>query len=254
MKIFALTLLVFVNSILAFAQVKTELPPAVKIPFTESWQAVVVTTKDASAVQGTARLFERKNAKSKWKAVGENFPVVVGRNGLAWSEDTYLPDNLSEFKREGDGKSPAGIFPLTAAFGFSQKSNVIKLPYTKIEDFTECVDDGKSSHYNKIVDQMKVGNFDWNTSEKMVELREQYDLGVFVAYNSYPVKKGNGSCIFLHVWKDQMSGTAGCTAMAKQHIMNILRWIDPVKFPYLIQMPEDAYKKYRKSWKLPKLK
>ena len=31
-------------------------------------------------------------------------------------------------------------------------------------------------------------------------------------------------------------------------------WLDPEKSPYLIQMPEVAYKQYEKTWKLPNLK
>ena len=100
---------------------------------------------------------------------------------------------------------------------------------------------------------MKVGNFDWKSSEKMLEVGEQYGLGVFVAYNSYPVIRGNGSCIFLHVWKDQAIGTSGCTAMERKDLERLVAWLQPSKNPYLVQLPEDAYKKYRKSWNLPNL-
>ena len=112
-----------------FLQVKTVTPPKAKIPFSESLQAVVVTTKDWRAVQGTAQLFERKDKKSKWTAVGGNFPIVVGKNGLAWSEDvvSLLKEKPEKFKHEGDGKSPAGIFDLTSAFGSSAKPDFVKL-------------------------------------------------------------------------------------------------------------------------------
>ena len=101
---------------------------------------------------------------------------------------------------------------------------------------------------------MQVGNFDWKSSEKMFTVRPQYDLGVFVAYNSYPAIPGNGSCIFLHIWKDANTGTAGCTAMARENLEKVVRWLDPTKNPYLVQMPEAEYDSQRKSLKLPKLK
>jgi D-alanyl-D-alanine dipeptidase len=243
-------------SALALGQVKKpELPP-VKLPFSDSLQAIVVTTKDWSTARGTARLFERKTTKSKWKAVRESFPVVVGRAGLGFDPTQLvgLAGTVPPFKKEGDGRSPAGTFPLTFAFGTDSGPNNAALPYTKLEKFTECVDDVNSSFYNKIVNRMQVGNFDWKSSEKMLAVGPQYDLGVFVAYNSYEPVKGNGSCIFLHVWKDASTGTSGCTAMERSNLEKIVRWLDPKKNPYLIQFPQYQYSLFQESWNLPKLK
>lgn len=239
-------------------QVKTPQPPFKPPPYSDSRQAVVVTTKDWTAVQGTAQLFERKKAGSKkWKAVGEPFPVVVGRTGLGWGDGiNEAPAGVDKalLKAEGDGRAPAGIFALTSLFASSDKPEYAKLPFTKLEEYTECVDDVRSSHYNRIVNRMQVGNFDWKSSEKMLEVGEQYEKGVFVAHNSAPVTSGNGSCIFLHIWKDAATGTSGCTAMTKENIESVFRWIDASKNPVLIQLPEAAYSEYRKKWKLPKLK
>jgi D-alanyl-D-alanine dipeptidase len=217
----------------------------------KSLQAVVVKTSDWNNFQGAAQRFERANVKSRWKPVGKSFPVVVGKNGLAWSDDARMKAETQPHKVEGDGRAPAGIFDLTFAFGSPAKPADVKLPYTRLEEWTECVDDVKSSHYNKIVDRMKVGNFDWKSSEKMLEVGAQYELGVFVAHNSKPPVKGKGSCIFLHIWKDNSTGTAGCTAMARGDIEKILGWLAPDKKPVLVQMPAADYKRFQKLWKLP---
>jgi len=251
-------LMAIVFSSVVFGQVKKTDPPPAKIPFSQSLQAVVVTTKSWMAINGTAQLFNRKTLKSKWKKSGADFPVVIGRSGLgtmhedAWQMDITSLRGLA--KKEGDGRSPAGLFPLTATFGTTAATVNAKLFYTKLEDWTECVDDVKSHFYNRIVDRMRVGDFDWNSSEKMLAVGPQYDLGVFVAYNSYPVVKGNGSCIFLHIWKDANTGTSGCTAMERTNLEKIVGWLDPKKNPYLVQMPEDQYQVYQKSWNLPKIK
>jgi D-alanyl-D-alanine dipeptidase len=241
----------------SLSQIKKPEPPAVKVPFEKSLQAVVVTTADWEAVQGKAQLFERKNEAAKWKLVSASFPIVVGRNGLAPGYDGEHNPYITPYappmpKREGDGRAPAGLFPLTTSFGNADVGS--KLPFTKLDEFTECVDDVNSRWYNKIVNRMQVGIFDWKSSEKMIEVVPQYDLGVFVAYNSYPAIRGNGSCIFLHIWKDANTGTAGCTAMERQNLERIVKWLDPAKNPYLIQMPETHYEMNRKSYKLPKLK
>ncbi len=240
----------------ALAQVKTVTLAKSSISFSKSFQAVVVTTKDWSAIQGEARLFERKNISSDWKAIGKSFPIVVGKNGMAWSDGlNELPSDTGRLlmKTEGDGKSPAGIFNLSSVFGTIEKSDKIKLPYTKLEQGTECVDDVKSSHYNRIVNRTQVGNFDWQSSEKMLEVGAQYDLGVFVEHN-FEKQAGGGSCIFLHIWKDAITGTAGCTAMARRNMETVLYWLDAKKNPVLIQLPAEDYKKLQTSWKLPKLK
>jgi D-alanyl-D-alanine dipeptidase len=224
----------------------------------DSLQAVVVTAKDWNQMQGKAQLFERKNLNAEWSAVGKSFAVVIGANGFALDNATtgrLNKTNVSRpLKKEGDGKSPAGIFPLLSAFGSTAKPAFVKVPYTRLEARTECVDDPNSFHYNKIVNRIQVGIFDWKSSEKMLEIGEQYDLGVFVAYNSNPVVKGNGSCIFLHIWKNAGSGTAGCTAMERADMEKVLGWLEENKNPVLIQMPVEYYKSYQNSWKLPKIK
>lgn len=252
MKFIGVLTLTILSAISALAQVKTPETPRVKVPFEKSLQAVVVTTKDWSATTGSARLFERKDTKSKWTSVSDEFSVVIGRGGLALAKE-FTAIDLGSYKTEGDGKAPAGFFPLTDSFGFATKPTAVELPYTKLEEFTECVDDPKSNFYNRIVNRMQVGNFDWKSSEKMLSVGDEYGLGVFVAYNSFPVEKGRGSCIFLHVWKDQNTATDGCTAMERRNVERIVAWASPAKSPYLVQLTEELYKKYQKSWKLPKL-
>jgi len=239
-----------------FSQVKRPEPLPRKPNFEHSRQIIVVTTSGWNLIQGTARLFEREARASRWKASSEPFPVVVGRSGLGWDK-AELDDQLAPaldrtyIKREGDGRAPAGLFPLTFTFGNEDVGS--RLPFTKLDEFTECVDDTNSSFYNKIVNRMHVGNFDWKSSEKMLAVGEQYDLGIFVAYNSYPAIRGNGSCIFLHIWKDDHTGTAGCTAMSRNDLERIVKWLDPAKTPYLVQMTETEYNSLRQRLRLPKL-
>src|SRR5688572_2698717 len=241
MKLLFSACIIALLSLSISAQIKRPQPAPAKIPFTESLQAVVVTTADWNATTGTARRYERKSQGSKWKKVGEEFAVVVGRAGLAWAKDS-APEKAAMFKKEGDGRSPAGLFPLTFVFGSAVKPEQLAFPYIRLQNQTECVDDVRSTHYNKVVGRLEVGNFDWKSSEKMLAIGPEYDLGVFVAYNSYPIVKGNGSCIFLHIWKNSASPTSGCTAMDRRDLESIVAWLDTAKNPYLVQLPDDQYK------------
>src|SRR5262245_59025066 len=129
-KIFLSTAAVFLMAAFSFAQVKKPEPPPVKVPFEKSLQAVVVTASDWSTIHGTARLFERKSARADWKAAGESFPIVVGRNGLGASADTSFLTGPVQ-KKEGDGKAPAGLFPLTSTFGNNDLG--LRLPFTILD-------------------------------------------------------------------------------------------------------------------------
>lgn len=87
-------------------------------------QLVVVTTPAWDSITGELRRYERTAPGAAWRAVGETVPIVVGRTGLAWGvgldEVAAWASAGGGSKREGDGRSPAGFFPLRAAFGFAQ--------------------------------------------------------------------------------------------------------------------------------------
>jgi L,D-peptidoglycan transpeptidase YkuD (ErfK/YbiS/YcfS/YnhG family) len=219
-------------------------------------QLLVVTTEDWNAVPGVLRRFERANAQAPWTEVSNAIPIVVGRNGLGWGSGLNEPVHLpGPIKKEGDGKSPAGIFRLGYAFGLAEPTQTpsIRLPYQPLSAMIECVDDVKSVHYNSIVDRSKQDKVDWNSSEKMREIGEQYRLGVVVDHNVDPRVAGGGSCIFIHIWKDAQTGTSGCTAMAAEQIDGLVAWLDPAAHPALVQLPRAEYLKLQQEWELPPL-
>ena len=114
----------------------------------------------------------------------------------------------------------------------------IRLPYVQLRTTTECVDDGRSVHYNTIVDRDGVPRVDWTSSEKMRSIG-QYEFGVHVAYNAPPTPS-RGSCIFLHIWAGPESVTAGCTAMNVDALKELIGWLDPRRRPMLVQLPASA--------------
>jgi len=201
-------------------------------------------------------LFERNDPDHPWHPAVKDFPVVVGRSGLGWGRGVNAPVNLpGPVKHEGDGKSPAGIFRLSSAFGLAAPSKMksVHLPYVQLTGSIECVDDVKSTNYNAIVDRAKFATADWSSSEKMRDVGERYRLGVVVDHNTDPRENGGGSCIFLHIWLGAKTGTSGCTAMAGGKMESLLSWLDPSAHPLLVQLPEAEYKKLQTAWSLPPL-
>lgn len=212
-------------------------------------QLVLVVTPSWDTTSGTLRRYVRSGARAPWRSVGSAVPVVVGASGLAWGADS-LGTAGEPHKREGDGRSPAGVFPLDGAFGFAPAMSQVRLPYLPLRSGTECVDDTASVHYNSIVDRDRVPRVDWASAEHMRRIA-QYQVGVLVGYNTKPVARGHGSCIFLHIWDGPGSSTAGCTAFPRADVERLVTWLDPAKHPVLVQLPAAEYARLKRGWALP---
>lgn len=200
-------------------------------------QVIFVKIKSESSLSGTMFLYERKNPRRQWR-LNDSFAVVVGKNGLG--KDITSPLNLiniHSIKHEGDGKSPAGIFPLGPVFSY-HKLKHIRMPFVQVDTNFYCVDDAASGYYNTLIRQDS-SQHNFSSFEYMKRPDELYEYGVWVKYNSAPVEPGNGSCIFLHIWRNNQIGTAGCTAMSKQHILKVIHWLNKKKKPVLLQVVEE---------------
>jgi zinc D-Ala-D-Ala dipeptidase len=231
-------------------QPKTRISPRSLID--RSQQVVVVTTPSWSSTTGSMQRFERAAPELEWRAIGAREPIVVGRTGIAWGVGFDGVSTDGPHKREGDGKAPAGIFPLDTVFGFAAPDSManVRLPYVQLLPTTDCVDDTTSSHYNTVVDKGSVTKVDWSSAEHMRQVG-QYEVGVIVGYNAMPPVKARGSCIFLHIWAGPDSHTAGCTAFPEPRVREMIAWLDPKSRPLLVQLTATQYASLRIRWKLP---
>jgi D-alanyl-D-alanine dipeptidase len=238
-----------------FAALAFALPTALRAqqtPLAQAQQLIVVTTRGWNEVPGTLVRYERKNVHASWLAVGTALPIVVGKNGLGWGRGVNAPvKGAGPVKHEGDGRSPAGIFRLTNAFGYASADSAqwLKLPYQRATRTYECVDDTTSRYYNQTLERATVAP-DWHSSEIMRRTDNAYRWGVIVAHNM-PARAGEGSCIFLHIWSGPTQGTVGCTAMAEPQLLEVMRWLDPARRPLLVQLTDSEYARRRSAWALP---
>ncbi len=216
-------------------------------------QLVLVTTSGWRTVGGELRRYERSSIAQPWNPVGDPIPVVVGRNGMAWARTFANGQAVSRsFKKEGDGKAPAGIFKLGPAFGYAtdEQAGDLHLPYIPSSDLTRCIDDSSSRYYNQIINRQDV-KVDWNSDEEMKRNDELYRWGVVVQHNQDPTTPRDGSCIFLHIWKNADTGTAGCTAMPAEKMEELMRWLNPRLSPVLAQFPQAEYSSLKEQLGLP---
>ena len=228
--------------------VSTPMPAALA----DARQLAIVVTPTWNVVTGTLRRFARASATSAWQPVAPAVAVVIGRKGLAWGDSALARDAADPIKHEGDGRSPAGVFPLDTAFGFAARPDVpwIQLPYAALQSGSDCVDDEASAFYNTVVDRATVARVDWSSAEHMRQIA-QYRLGVIVGYNAGRPTAGRGSCIFLHIWGGPDSTTAGCTALDAGALESLMRWLDGSRRPALVQLPVAEYERLREAWGLP---
>ncbi|PKL81607.1 MAG: hypothetical protein CVV24_14415, partial [Ignavibacteriae bacterium HGW-Ignavibacteriae-3] len=165
----------------------------------ESKQILIAVSKEWDDAEAVLNYYERLNGKMI--RVSDDVPVELGRSGMGWGSgilDFYTENG--PIKHEGDGRSPAGIFNMSYAFGYLPKDSLswLKYPYKQLTDDIECVDDTSSRYYNTLVSTSTI-NKTWNSSEKMRSSGIHYKYGIFIEHNSNPPKSGCGSCIFIHV-------------------------------------------------------
>lgn len=200
-----------------------------------SSQVIVVQSKNWDTKYATLKRFEKID--DSWVKVGDELHVIIGRNGMGWGLGLHqIPKDAKIIKQEGDGKSPAGIFRLTSSYGY--EDNASSFNYLKVDKDTHCVDDSDSVYYNKIVHTSKIKK-DYLSHEVMKRNDDLYKYGITVEHNKDAIK-GAGSCIFMHIKRDEDSATAGCTAMYENQIKEILDWLKVDKNPLLIQFPKNA--------------
>jgi L,D-peptidoglycan transpeptidase YkuD (ErfK/YbiS/YcfS/YnhG family) len=220
-----------------------------------SLQLIVVTTPDWNAVDGRLQMYQRSSAGGPWQAEGGPIAIVIGKGGMAWGIglDPMKATRVAAdpVKREGDHKSPAGIFSLGDAFGYAPLNpDGWKVRYVPITPSTQCVDDPQSRFYNQILDSSAVA-VDWKSAEHMRDAGEAYRWGLVVDQNPRPAHPRGGSCVFMHIWGGAGMGTEGCTAMPESQIKTILAWLDPQTNPLLVQMPLGQYQQTARYLHLP---
>lgn len=194
----------------------------------ETAQVVVVTGFGWNSAGGTLRRYER--AGESFAPVGEAWPVTLGSRGLAegLGRHTELA-RAPTVKREGDRRSPAGVFAFGTAFGTSPKPRGLSWAYRPVDAKDRWVDDPKSRHYNTW--QIASGTDEWRSAEVLA----QYELGLVVEHNP-DRRTGAGSAIFFHTWGEAPAATLGCTAMERRHLEELLRWLRPERAPLLVQV------------------
>ena len=221
----------------------------------ETKQVILGIAENWNSSYVTLMHFER-GGLGNWRKVG-TWKGRLGRNGLAWGLGLHDIPAGAKMKKEGDGRTPAGIFDIShGAYGYAadirKKSD---LAYHQITTRSLWYEDTSSPYYNSF---RLIDHEPRTTAEKKAQMRQgdyAHSLKLFISHNAPPrAKPGFGSAIFFHIWRGGGSkSTAGCTTMSEQNLQAMISHIDPKKNPRYVILPRAEYERVKEHWKLPKI-
>lgn len=160
---------------------------------------------------GTDNVNKGKNERinDEWELVLET-EAIIGKNGLGKT-------------KEGDGKTPIGVFRLTKAFGILESPDS-KMEYIQVDERHYWVDDSNSKYYNQFIAVDEVVQ-DWKSAEHICEYEQSYHYVLATSYNSECIP-GAGSAVFLHCTSENGEFTAGCVAIPEVYMKKIMERVD----------------------------
>ena len=127
-------------------------------------------------------------------------------------------------KYEGDGATPVGCFPIRKIYYRPDKFEHFRATAFETQALDEndgWSDDVNLPEYNTHV------RLPYNGShEKLWRDDDLYDIIVVLGYNDSPPVLGRGSAIFMHVAREGYTPTAGCIALSKEDLLEILAGAD----------------------------
>lgn len=155
--------------------------------------------------------------------------LVYSGGGLSWpgggSRAACGRGGVRADKREGDGATPAGTFPLLRAYYRPDRVIPVPqsgLPLAALRPEDGWVDDPADAQYNRLVTLPYPAHH-----EAMWRADELYDLVVVIGYNTDPPVTGLGSAIFLHVARPDFGSTEGCIAVPREVLAGLLGRLAP---------------------------
>jgi L,D-peptidoglycan transpeptidase YkuD (ErfK/YbiS/YcfS/YnhG family) len=145
---------------------------------------------------------------------GRSVRCALGKGGVKPAAD----------KREGDGASPAGVWPIRRLLWRPDKGPA---PTTDLPALAIAADDGwcdapGDAAYNRPVKLPYPAS-----AERMWRDDEIYDLVLVLGHNDDPPVAPLGSAIFLHLARPGYPPTEGCVAISRDDMAELLRVATP---------------------------
>jgi len=130
---------------------------------------------------------------------------------------------IGKKKIEGDNITPQGTYIVTKVYYRDDRIKKIKskVKLFKIKKNFGWCDQPNTKYYNKLIQlPSKLSH------EKLYRRDNIYDVILVLNYNMKPTFKNKGSAIFIHVAKKNYKKTAGCIALKKIDLINLVKEIE----------------------------
>jgi len=181
-------------------------------------QLITAVAARRTSTQGTLRLWGKRGGC--WRTASARWTAWLGQNGT------------SPAKREGDRRTPTGVFGIGRVMYGIAPSPGVRYRYRRIVCGDWWVEDPSSPYYNRFR-HVRCGSKPpfRTTSEDLSRSPTAYRHFAFIRYNADPVVPGRGSGIFLHASTGRP--TLGCVSLPLAQLRATLRWLRPASSPLI---------------------
>ena len=207
--ILAVMILTFVTGI-NLAAAKSTTPQWIqRLPAAQNAAQIFVVAQIGGQTTAWISMHQR-DINGEWQQMMTT-PGFIGKNGLGK-------------EREGDNKTPVGVFKFNRAFGIAPDPGC-SIPYVQIDENHYWSGDFNCK-YNELVDIRDYPNLDTANSEHLVDYKPNYTYCLNMGYNAENVA-GKGSALFLHCFGAAKTWTAGCVAIPEDKMRFVMRNVNP---------------------------
>lgn len=227
------------------ADAADSLPPDVR-------QLIVSIAPGWDATHGQLLALER-TPQGAWQPELGPVPVLFGKNGLAWGRGVLGTKEPGLHKVERDARAPAGVFQLGTIYTYDPAlPKGADYPFHTVTDADAWVDDpALPQFYNRHVAVDLKNPPPWFEKQKMRHNDDAYRWLVEIRHNADPPTPGAGSAIFFHTRRGENRMTSGCTTMARENLVALIRWLRADEHPHYVLLPWAQYQRKWESWGLP---
>ena len=150
-----------------------------------------------------------KNSSGEWEQIMTT-PGFIGKNGLGKV-------------KEGDGKTPVGMFKFDFAFGIAPDPDCA-IPYVQVNENHYWSGD-KNFKYNQLVDVREApANFDYENSEHLIDFNPAYLYALNISYNSEG-KPSKGFALYLRCFESAKPYTGGSVMIPEDKMLFVMQHV-----------------------------
>lgn len=218
------TLLASILTMFAVVIAVSVVPAQAKSVGLGSGSKTTQATKYCTGIEGDKKVKASQVIEARAKTKTTGYVYLCKKSG-----DRYVLDKgpyrakfgyngLSSSKREGDGKTPKGVFWMRDGFGTSGNPGLSNHKWTKVTRDHVWVDGNatKAQGYNTMKRKS-----DGYKGEALYQPKP-YKYAQVIGYNEARTA-GKGSAIFLHANTSSMK-TAGCVSMYESSLVKAMKW------------------------------